>query len=121
VLLTTQARRAGGVAIRLRIGVVVYIRIPGRIVRRIVVGVPTVRRHLLEVPVANRGNVVERTRVRIALSRGGRVLLRLGPIDRMLLPHSRGVDHFRRPAGLRGLVIARVEAGVIRRTFRIRL
>ena len=121
VLLMTQPPRAAGVAIRMRIGVVVFIRVAGRIVHRLELGALRVRRRVLEATVANRGNVVERMRVRVSLSRGGRVLVRLGPVARTLLPHSRGIERFRYRGRLRGWVTARVEAGALRRTFRLRL
>ena len=121
VLLTTQPPRAAGVAIRVQIGVVVFVRVAGRIVHRLELGGLTVRRHVLEAAVVNRGNVAERVRVRVSLSRRGRVLARLGPVARTLLPHSLGIERFRYRGGLRGWVTARVEAGALRRTFRIRL
>ncbi len=121
VLLTTEPRRAAGVAIRIRLGVAVFVRVPGRIVYRLALGAIRARRPVLDVPLANRGNVIERTRVRIVLSRGGRVLRRLGPVERMLLPHSRGIEHFRYGGRLHGWVRVRVEAGALRRTLRLRL
>ena len=121
VLFTTQPPRAAGIAIRVRIGVVVFVRVAGRIVHRLELGALRVRGRVLEAPVANRGNVVERTRVRASLSRGGHVLVRLGSVGRTLLPHSRGIERFRYRGRLRGWVTARVELGALRRTFRIRL
>jgi hypothetical protein len=121
VLFTTQPRRAAGVAIRMRIGVVVFVRVAGRIVHHLEIGALRVRRRVLEAAVANRGNVVERTRMRISLLRGGHVLVRLGSVGRTLLPHSRGIERFRYSGRLRGRVIARVEVGALRRTFHIRL
>jgi hypothetical protein len=121
VLLTTQPPRGAGVTIRMRIGVVVFVRVAGRIVHHLELGVLRARRQVLELVVANRGNVVEYARVRIALLRGGHVLARFGSVGRTLLPHSRGIERFRRPARVRGWVTARVEVGVNRRTFRLRL
>jgi hypothetical protein len=121
VLLRTQPPRAAGVAIRVEIGVVVFIRVAGRIVHRLELGALRVRRRMLEAAVANRGNVVEHVRVRVSLSRGGRVLARLGPVVRTLLPHSRAIERFRYRGRVRGWVTARVEAGRLRRTFRIRI
>ena len=121
VLITTQPRRSAGVAIRMRIGVVVFVRIAGRIVHRLELGALRMRRGVLEAAIANRGNVFERTRLRVSLLRGGHVLVRLGPVARTLLPHSRGIERFRYRGRLRGWVMARVEAGALRRTFRIRL
>ena len=121
VLLMTEPPRTAGVAIRVQIGVVVFVRVAGRIVHRLELGALRVRRRVLEAAVANRGNVVERLRVRVFLLRGGHVLVRLGPVARTLLPHSRGIERFRYRGRLRGWVTARVEAGAQRRTFRIRL
>jgi hypothetical protein len=121
VLFTTQPPRAAGVAIRMRIGVVVFVRVAGRIVHRLEVAALRVRRRVLELVVANRGNVVERARVRVVLMRDGHVLAQLGSVGRTLLPHSLGLERFRRPRRLRGWVTARVEVGVLRRTFRLRL
>jgi hypothetical protein len=121
VLLTTQTRPKAPVAIRMRVGVVVFVRIPGRIVHRLELRALSVRRGVLEAAIANRGNVVERARVRIFLSRRGRVLARLGPVVRTLLPHSRGIQRFRYHGPARGWVTARVEAGALRRSFRLRV
>jgi hypothetical protein len=105
----------------MRIGVVVLVRVAGRIVHRLELGALKVRHRVLELVVANRGNVVEHVHARVLVLRGGHVLARLGPVGRMVLPHSRAIERFRRSARLRGWVTARVEAGVLRRTFRIRL
>jgi hypothetical protein len=121
VLLTTQPRAAGGVAIRVRVGVVVFVRVPGRIVHRLELGALRVRGGVLEAAIANSGNVVERTRVRISLWRHGRLLARLGPIVRTLLPYSRGIERFRCRGRLHGWLTAQVEAGALRRSFRIRV
>jgi hypothetical protein len=121
VLFTTQPPRTAGVAIRLRIGVVVLVRVAGRIVHRLELGSLRVRRRVIELVVANRGNVAEYARVRIVLLRGGHVLARLGSAGRTVLPRSRGIERFRHPRRVRGWVTARVELGVLRRTFRLRL
>jgi hypothetical protein len=121
VLLTTQPPRAAAVGIRVQIGVVVFVRVAGRIVHRLELGALRVRRGMLEAAIVNRGNVVEPVRVRVSLFRGGHVLARLGPVARVLLPHSRGIERFRYRGRVRGWVTARVEAGALRRTFRIRL
>ncbi len=121
VLLTTQPPHAAGVAIRVQVGVVVFVRVAGRIVHRLELDGLRAKRRVLEAIVVNRGNVAERLRLRVFLSRSGRVLARLGPVARTLLPHSRGIERFRYRGPLRGWVTARVEAGALRRTFRIRL
>jgi hypothetical protein len=121
VLLRTRSSRAAGVAIRMQIGVVVYVRVAGRIVHRLELGGLHARRRVLEAAVVNRGNVVERVRIRVALFRRGRVVARLGSVARTLLPHSRAVERFRYRRRVRGWVTVRVEAGALRRSFRIRL
>ena len=121
VLVTTQPRRVDGVAIRVQIGVVVLVRVAGRIVHRLELGPLRTRHRVLEAAVANRGNAAERTGVRITLSRGGRVLARLHTTARTWLPHTHGIARLRRPAGVRGWVTARMEAGTYRRTVRLRL
>jgi hypothetical protein len=121
VLLTTRAPRAPGVAIRMRIGVVVFVRVAGRIVHRLRLGARHVRRRVLEAAVGNPGNVVESARVRVVLSRNGRVLARLRSATRTFLPHSHAAVRFRCPARVRGRVTVTVEAGVWRGTAHIRL
>jgi hypothetical protein len=132
VLLTTHPRRSAGVAVRLRVGVVVIVRAPGRVVRRLVLRELRVRRargaRALEVVVANRGNVTERLareRVRIwLLRRGARTALAAEPRD--LRPRTSGVVVARYGArrGWRAVrvEIASAEGGpVVRRTFRVKL
>jgi hypothetical protein len=119
VLLTTEPQQRGPVAIRTQVGVVVVIRVAGRIVHRLGLGALRVRRGIVEATVANRGNVVERTRVAVTLARAGRVVARLGPVPRTLLPHSAGVQRFR--CRLHGWVTARVQLGGVVRSYRLRL
>jgi hypothetical protein len=121
VLLTTHIGRAAPIAIRVRVGVVVFVRVPGRIVHRLELRALRARGRALEAVIANRGNVVERARVRISLWRRGRLLARLGPIVRTLLPHSSGIERFRYHGRLQGWVTARVEAGALRRSFRLQV
>lgn len=133
VLLTTRLRREGGVAVRMRLGVVVVVRAPGRVVRRLVLGRLDVRHpraaRILELGIANRGNVTEtlsRGRVRVWLRQGGAVT-RLDAAPRDLRPRTRGLVQLRYGGRLRGWVTARAEVAtqpgmaVLRRTFRIRL
>lgn len=132
VLLTTRPLGARHVRVRLRVGVVVVLHVPGRIVRRVFLQALSVRgrpgRRLLELRLANRGNVTEwlgGARLRLALLRHGRVLrtLRARPIE--LLPHSAGIAEFRYGGRVRGVVTARVELPPqlrgSRRSFRVRL
>jgi len=132
VLFTTRRRAADGLAVRVRMGVVVVVRAPGTVVRRMALmrlrPVAAGRRRALELVLLNRGNVTEtlaRGRITIALERGGRRLARLGSEARSLRPGTRGVLRF--PLGRRvaGSVLARVDlvtdAGRVRRVYRLRL
>ena len=121
VLFTAGSPRSAGIGVRMRIGVVVLVRGAGRIVHRLEIAALRERGRVLEAELANRGNVVERPRARISLSRGGHVVALLGRGRQTLLPHSRGVERVRFPSRLRGWVTAQVEVGRVRRTFRIRL
>jgi hypothetical protein len=133
VLLTSRPLRRGAVAVRMRIGVVVVVRAPGRVVRRLTLGRLGVRRsggnRVLELTVVNRGNLTER------LGRGSvRLTLRRGPAHarlvaeaRDLRPRTGGIVQFRYRGRWRGWVDAEaeiaVEAGapVVRRSVRVRL
>jgi hypothetical protein len=112
VLLTTRPLAGAGLAVRMRLGVVVVVRAPGKVVRRLAVVRVHARRRRLELLVANRGNVTERVSrpcVRVTIRRGARVLARLHPLERDLLPHTAGIVEvpYRRPA--RGRVSARID------------
>jgi hypothetical protein len=132
VLLTTRPQRSAGLAVRMRIGVLVVVRAPGRIVHGLALrGLAvrgTGRARTLELLVANRGNVTERldrAHVDVALLRAGSVRARLRPIVRELRPRTRGVVQLVYRGPLRGLttvrVRARAEHTVTGRTFRVRL
>jgi hypothetical protein len=133
LLLTSRRRVKGGVAVRMRLGVVVVVRAPGTIVRRHEArGLSVVRygsRRVLELMVANRGNVTESftsKRSVLSLFRGGRRLARLTAVPRDLRPGTDGVLQFRYAGAVRGRVsgVADVssESGrhIVRR-FRVRL
>jgi hypothetical protein len=132
VLLTTRPRRGAGVAVRVRIGVVVVVRAPGRIVHRLVLGGLRVRRthgaRILELGMTNRGNVTEtlaRDRVRVSLrGRARRETVRAETRD--LRPRTSGVVQLRYRGSLRGWTTAQVEIApiggqVVRRSFRVKL
>lgn len=133
VLVTTRRRAKGRVAVRMRMGVVVVVRIPGAVVRRLELrGIRPAaggRRRSLELVVANRGNVTEsfaRKRAVVSLHGSGRRIARLTAEPRSLRPGTVGVLQFRYRPGISGRAVARVdvtsEAGtVIRRTLRVRL
>lgn len=116
VLLTTRPLGVHRVRVRLRVGVVVDLRIPGRIVRRLDARSLTMRRRrgvrLLELRLVNRGNVTEqlaRDGLRLVLSRDARTLATLRPGRGELLPHSSGLAEFVYRGPVRGAVVARVE------------
>jgi len=135
VLLTTRPHRRRGLAVRMRLGIVVAVRVPGRIVRRLVPLALHVRRagrvRVLELLVANRGNVtelLERGCVIVTLRRRAEVLARLRPAVRQLLPRTSGLVEARYAGRVRGRLAARVDFAARkpclrapRRTFSIRL
>jgi hypothetical protein len=133
VLLTTRPRQAAGVAVRMRVGVLVIVRAPGRIVRRLELGRLAVRSagraRMLELLVVNRGNLTEtlpRSLVAMTLRRRGRVQARLRCDTRQLRPRTKGIVQFRYRGRLRGWVTAEVTVSLergatTRRTYRIRL
>ena len=132
VLLTTRPTAGPGLAVRMRLGVVVVVRAPGRIVRSLGLGRlrvrPAGRARLLELRVANAGNVSEtlwRGRVRLLVERRG-ASARLLAAPRELRPRTSGLAQAAYRGRLRGWVRVRAElvdpAGrILRRTFRIRL
>ncbi len=133
LLITSRRRVKGGVAVRMRLGVVVVVRAPGTIVRRLEARGLSVmqrgRRRLLELMVANRGNVTEsftRAHSVLTLYRGRRRLTRITADPRDLRPGTSGVLQFRYHGVVRGRVsvVADVssESGrhIVRR-FRVRL
>jgi hypothetical protein len=135
LLVTTRPNPAARLAVRMRIGVVVSVRAPGRIVHRLRPVGLRVRRvgraRLLDLTVANMGNVTESLAPRclaVTLHRVGRRLATLRPAKRDLLPRSRGILELRYRGPARGPVVARVQpsgrapcGSGLRRAFRIRL
>lgn len=134
VLLTARPLVSTRVAVRMRLGVVVRVRVPGRIVRHLELQGLRVRRHgetrLLLASVANRGNVSEELggRVTISLRRRGRLLARLPASGRReLRPGTHAVLKSRYAGRVRGAVRAVVTVRVgganrpITRGYRIRL
>lgn len=132
VLLTTRPQRRGNVAVRMRLGIVVVVRAPGTVARRLELRQLRVRRagrtRILDLLVVNRGNVTETIRrnvLTLTLRRKGRAV-RLRPTPRTLRPRSRGIVEFRYRGSLRGAIVARatvaLEGGAAaRRLYRIRL
>ena len=132
VLLTDPPLRRAGVAVRMRLGVRVVVRAPGRVARSLRLGGLRVRRaggaRILELWVANAGNVTEtlwRGRVRLLVARrGGSMRILAAP--RELRPRTSGLVQAVYRRQLRGRARVRAElvdpAGrILRRTFRIRL
>lgn len=133
VLVTTRPVRRAAVALRMRIGVVVVVRAPGRVVRRLTIGPLQAHRahgpRVLELTVVNRGNVTEtlsRGRLRLVLRRGRRqTTLFFEPRD--LRPGTRGVAQIRYRGPLHGWVTARVRLravsgdAAVTRAYRVRL
>lgn len=133
VLLATRPWRAAAVAVRMRIGVVVVVRAPGRVVRVLRVRRLRVRhaRHgqVLELPVVNRGNVtelVDASGFRLSLGRGRtRAWARVE--RRELRPHTVGIVQFHYRGRLGGWVTARLQVAAapgrpaVVRTFRVKL
>jgi hypothetical protein len=135
LLLTTRPSAPRGVAVHVRIGIVVTVRVPGTLVRRLAVVHVGLRRRgrarVVEVDIANRGNVTERLArgwLVVTLIRRGRVLARLSSTPRDLLPFSRGRAALVYRGAARGWARVLVEAGLphrgahaARRSFRLRL
>ncbi|HXG76626.1 MAG TPA: hypothetical protein VNJ53_08655, partial [Gaiellaceae bacterium] len=133
VLVTTRARVRDRIAVRMRLGVVVVVRVPGAIRRRLELrGLRVVRgrrARALELLVANRGNVTESftgRRTAVFLERAGRRIARLAAEPRTLRPGTMGVLQFRYRSALAGPALARVEVvseggAALRRTVRVRL
>jgi hypothetical protein len=113
VLLTATQPGTTGVLVRLRVGLVVSVRVPGKVVHRLALaGHATVlrRRRTIELVLANRGNVTEHvdgSRLSLILTRGGKTIAVLRPQRREFLPRSQGIVVFGYAARLRGTVVAR--------------
>jgi hypothetical protein len=124
VLLTASTRSPAGILVRMRVGVLVAVRVPGRLVRRLVVTGLRVRRvgraRTLLLALLNRGNVTERIRpggLEVVLRRASRVIARLRAGPRTVLPHTRAVLEL----GCRGVRPGLVRAQVGARSFALRL
>jgi hypothetical protein len=126
VLFATRAQHTGRVGVRMRVGVRVVVRVPGAVVRKLAIRSLHVgrygRRRVLQVGLANLGNVTEGVSPVVSLLVRGRVVARVRTQRRELLPQSRGIATGRYTGVLRGRILARVEvrrAG--RRMFWVRL
>ena len=133
VLLTTRPYRGGAVGVRMRIGLVVVVRAPGRVVRRLAVRALGVRRsrrgRTLELHVTNGGNVTERLgrgQVRLVLRRAG-VRARPRADVRELRPRTGGIVQIPYHGPLRGWVTVHAEIVsqpgrlAVRQAFRVKL
>jgi hypothetical protein len=128
LLLASRPLGTSAVAVRVRLGVIVVLRVPGRIVHRVaLLGVRAKRiggKRVLTVRLANRGNVAELLsggRVVVTLWRRSRLIARLSAAPRELLPRSHGVLEVSYRGPVRGAVICRVGGRGPWPPFRVRL
>ena len=135
LLLTTRAPPGTALPVRMRVGVTVVVRVPGRIVHRLALRslrvVAGARGPVFRVVIANHGNVVERLRrgqVEIALRAGSRRIAELRSSARELLPGAAGILELPYRGSVRGRLTAVVAlAGsrdgraTLRRSFPFRL
>jgi hypothetical protein len=120
LLLASRPLLRGAVAVRVRLGVLVLLRVPGRVVHRVTLGSVTRRGRVLELRVANRGNVAESLAgLAVEVRRSGAVA-RLHAPPRELLPHAAGVVEVPCPRTCRGPLIVRAVLGTAARTYRVR-
>jgi hypothetical protein len=111
LLVTAFVSGRAGIAVGIRVGVAVTVRIPGRKLRRVVVVAAHGRGRLVSLTVANRGDVIEPVggaSLTVELVRHGRTVARLRGVGRALLPRTRAVLTFRARRRVRGVVVARV-------------
>jgi len=128
LLLASRPLSTTAVAVRLRLGVVVVLRVPGKVVHRLaVLGVKARRlgaKRLLTVRFANRGNVTELLGGRelvVTLWRRGKLLARLPVTPRELLPKTRGIVEVAYRGPVRGAIVCRVGGKPPGPPFRLRL
>ena len=129
VVLSAVTPGAKGVVVAMRVGLVVTVRVGRPRGRRLeVTGVRAGRAGrtaVIEVTLANRGDVIERLdagRLEVTLRRRRRVVARLHYPRRWLLPRTSAVIRLRCSGALHRTVVARVAlAGTVARTYRLRL
>jgi len=128
VLLLARPTEASRIAVRMRLGIRVRVRVPGRLVRRVVIRGLRVRRErsgrILLVSLVNTGNVTEQLRrqVTVELMRSGRLVSRLRQRGtRELFPGARTVVALRYSGRARGAVTAIVRVRAVVRRYRLRL
>jgi hypothetical protein len=115
VLLTSRSPTARGLPVRVRLGVVVVVRAPGKVVHRLAVVRARARRvgrrRVLGLLLANRGNVTETVGGSCALlwlHRRGRIIARLRAPERRILPHTSGLVELSYRGPIRGRVRVRI-------------
>jgi hypothetical protein len=134
VLLEARSPAADRVGVAVRIGIVVDVRAPGTVVRRLDVRALRLRRsgrvRTLELALVNRGNVSEHVgpgRLSVRLLRHGRLLATLRPGGQELLPRTTGLVDVRYRGQARGRVTAVVllgaasRGGALQRRFQVTL
>ena len=135
ILLVTATAPAGkAIAVGMRVGLVVTVRVGGRSTRRVDVIAVRARAavrggRLVAVTVANRGDRIEAVggaRLAVTLVRRGRVVGRFRVPRRQLLPRTRAVVTFRTRSIVSGPVVARIaivrpDGRTSARTFPLRL
>jgi hypothetical protein len=124
LVLASRPLARGTVAVRVRLGIVVLLRVPGKVVHRLALTTLKARKRVLALGLANRGNVAETLlgrSVTVTLWRRGQLVARLHPLSRELLPRARAVLELRYRGRIHGPVVARAELGPVRRTFHLRL
>jgi hypothetical protein len=116
VLLSAVAPSSRGVVVRMRIGLVVSVRVAGLVVHRVAVLGARVRRfgrdRLLELTLANRGNVIETIgagRLRVTLLQRGRAVAHYLAGRRELLPRTSGLVRLRYRGRVHVVMTARIE------------
>jgi hypothetical protein len=134
VLVAALASARNAIAVELRVGLVVTVRVAGRSVRRVEAVAARARRlrgggRLISVTVANRGDVIEAIgggQLEVALLRHGRPIARFRVPRRKVLPRTSAVVALRWRGAVPGAVLARIAVagpggGTTVRTFRLRL
>jgi len=116
LLLRTEPLVRGSVAVRMQIGVIVTLHAPGRIVHDLHVLRVRLHARRLRLVVANRGNVTERLAPTVLLLRRDRIVARIRPRPRELLPRGKALVEVRLPPHLRGPFMI----SVLGRTLRVR-
>jgi hypothetical protein len=134
VLLVATEPGGKGIAVAMRVGLVVTVRVSGRSIRRVEVVTARARPtpgigRLIAVTIANRGDRIELIggrRLAVTLLRRGHAVGRCQGARRALLPRTRAVVTVRCRAAVRGPFVARVaivrpDGRTAARSFRLRM